>query len=200
MLIYQDKVPSNIRTAFIAKIKEVSSYLNIDPNWLMAVINFESAGTFSPSIENHITGATGLIQFMPNTAQSLGTTVSALSRMSGVQQLDYVKQYYNPYKTKIKSYIDLYFATFFPIAIGKAGNYVLQTSRIPPGVIATSNPIFDINKDGKITKQEVETVMLSRIPANLIHLVQTNKTISLFGVVVFAAAAYYGGKKLKLWE
>lgn len=196
MLIYQDKVPSNIRTAFINKINEVSNYLGIDPNWLMAVINFESAGTFSPSIENHITGATGLIQFMPNTAQSLGTSVNALKNMSAVQQLDYVKMYYKQFKSKINSYIDLYFATFFPIAIGKPGNYVLQTSRIPPGVIAASNPIFDLNQDGKITKSEVEQVMLSKIPASLIHLVQTNKTISLFGFAALTALAIYGARKI----
>ena len=195
MLIYQDKIPSSYRTAFINKVNEVSNYLGINPNWLMAVINFESAGTFSPSIENHITGAVGLIQFMPNTARSLGTSVSQLANMSAEDQLDYVKAYYNQFKSKIKSYIDLYFATFFPAAIGKAGNYVLQTSSIPPGVIAASNPIFDINQDGKITKQEVEHVMLSRIPAELVHFIKNNKTVSLVGVLALAALTYYGYKK-----
>lgn len=196
MLIYQDKIPSSYRAAFINKVNEVSNYLGINPNWLMAVINFESAGTFSPSIENNITGAVGLIQFMPSTARSLGTSVSQLSNMSAVQQLEYVKQYYNQFKSKIKSYIDLYFATFFPAAIGKPGNYTLQTSSIPPGVIAASNPIFDINQDGKITKQEVEHVMLSRIPAELVHFIQNNKAISLLGVLTIAALAYFGYKKL----
>lgn len=196
MLIYQDKIPTSYKTAFINKVKAVSNHLGINPNWLMAVINFESAGTFSPSVENHTTGATGLIQFMPNTAESLGTTVNQLANMTAVQQLDYVKAYYNQFKSKINSYIDLYFATFFPVAIGKSGSFILKTNQIPAGVIAASNPIFDINQDGKITKQEVEQVMLSKIPASLIHLVKTNKTISLFGVAAFTALAIYGARRL----
>lgn len=196
MLIFQDKIPQSYRNAFVNKITQVSTDLGINPNWLMAVINFESAGTFSPSVENSITGATGLIQFMPNTAQSLGTSVSALAAMSAVDQLDYVKNYYKQFKSKINSYIDLYFATFFPAAIGKPGNYILETSSIPPGVIAASNPIFDINKDGVISKQEVEQVMLGKIPANLVHLVTNNKSISLLGVLAVTALAYFGVRKL----
>ncbi|HBC04295.1 MAG TPA: hypothetical protein DC015_08915, partial [Aequorivita sp.] len=72
MLIFQDKLPTSQRAEIINKLNSVAANLGIDVNWLMAVINFESAGTFSPSIQNKYSGATGLIQFMPSTAKSLG--------------------------------------------------------------------------------------------------------------------------------
>ena len=48
---------------------------------------FESR--LNPQAVNPISGATGLIQFMPSTARG-GTTTAVLKRMSNVQQLDYV--------------------------------------------------------------------------------------------------------------
>lgn len=45
-------------------------------------------------------GATGLIQFMPATAQGMGTTTAALAAMSAVQQLDYVQRYFKPYAAR----------------------------------------------------------------------------------------------------
>lgn len=158
-LIYQDKVSSS----FISKLKSVADKLNVNPNWLMAIINFESAGTFSPSITNPY-GYVGLIQFGNAAAERIGTTVQELKKMSAEQQLDYVYLYYKPYKRNIKNYIDLYLATLFPVAIGKPLNYVLQTRHLPAERIAKANPIFDINKDQKITVQEIETKLLKHIP------------------------------------
>ena len=48
-LIFEDSVPSSYRTAFIAKVIQVAKNLNINPNWLMVIMYFESARTFSPS-------------------------------------------------------------------------------------------------------------------------------------------------------
>lgn len=80
MLIYENKVPASYRTAFIAKVILVSKNLGINPNWLMAIIHFETAGTFSPSITNSL-GYTGLIQFGASAAASIGTTTAALRAM-----------------------------------------------------------------------------------------------------------------------
>ena len=51
-LIYEDKVPASYRTDFVNKVKEIAPRVGLDPNWLMAIMEFESAGTFSPSITN----------------------------------------------------------------------------------------------------------------------------------------------------
>jgi len=168
MLIYEDKTPIQNRPAFIAKVKEVSSRLGINPNWLMAIMNWESARTFSASVQNPYTNATGLIQFMPATAIDLGTTVDQLASMSEIEQLDWVYKYYVRYRSKLKSYTDLYLTTFYPVAVGKPSNYVLGTSDYRIRKIAEQNPAFDVNKDSKITKGEIESVMLKKIPSNWI--------------------------------
>lgn len=168
MLIFENKVPISYRAAFVTKVKQVCSRLGINPNWLMAIMYFESAGSFSPSITNSI-GATGLIQFMPNTAIGLGTTTAALRNLTAVQQLDWVEKYYktNFKYLKIKateSYVDTYLVTFFPAAVGKPLDYVIQTKSISASKIASQNPIFDINKDQKITISEVQLAILKKIP------------------------------------
>jgi hypothetical protein len=164
-LVYENKVPISYRNEFIRKVKSISKDLGIDANWLMAIMYFESAKTFSPSIRNPISNAVGLIQFMPNTAISLGTTTNALANMTAVQQLDYVKKYLLPYKGKMTRYVDTYFAVFFPLAIGKPNDWVLRSSNLSSGLIARQNPAFDTNKNGEITVGEVKAVMLKKLPS-----------------------------------
>ncbi len=150
-LLFENYVKSN-KAEFLAKVENISAKLLIDPDWLMAVMYKESR--LNEKAVNSRGGATGLIQFMPATAQSLGTSTAALKAMSNVEQLDYVYKYYKPYITKLNSYPDLYLATFFPAALGKADDYILQTSQLSAATIADANPGIDLNKDRKITVGE----------------------------------------------
>ena len=63
------------------------------PEELMGVMSLETMGTFRPSVANPDTHATGLIQFMPRTAQGLGTSIGELSRMTPAEQLPWVEKY-----------------------------------------------------------------------------------------------------------
>ena len=168
-MIYQENVPSSYRSAFLAKVQEISQKLGINPNWLMAIMNWESARTFSPSVKNPYSNATGLIQFMPDTARELGTSIEQLAKMSAVEQLDWVYKYYVRYRSKLKSYTDLYLTTFYPAAVGKPSGYILGSSAYWIAKIADQNPAFDVNGDQKITKGEIEQVMLKKIPSNWVE-------------------------------
>jgi murein DD-endopeptidase MepM/ murein hydrolase activator NlpD len=86
---------------FRRKLAQVADEMKIPAVWLADVMYFESAG-FQASIVNSI-GATGLIQFMPETARGLGTTTAELARMGRVRQMDYVKKYFNEINGRIKS-------------------------------------------------------------------------------------------------
>jgi len=163
-LIFQENVPTVYGSSFVDSVIDYSESLGIDPNWLMAVMYFETAGTFSASIRNPYSDATGLIQFMPTTAIDLGTSINQLALMSAEEQLYYVYSYYYPYRNRIKSYVDLYLATFFPVAIGKQDNYILQTKGISASAIADVNPVFDLNNDRKITVGEIKEVITNKIP------------------------------------
>jgi murein DD-endopeptidase MepM/ murein hydrolase activator NlpD len=83
---------------FAQKIKQVARNINADPVDLATLISFETAGTFSPSIRGPVVKgrgrAVGLIQFMPDSARTLGTTAEALAQMSPVEQMDYVERYF----------------------------------------------------------------------------------------------------------
>ena len=161
-LIHEDKVTSN-RTEFIAKVISGSRKLGFDPNWLMQVMYNESG--LNHQAVNPITNATGLIQFMPDTAMNgLGITVDMLKRMTNVQQLDYVFKYLSSYRYRITSYIDLYFAVFFPAAIGKPLSWIFQAKNLAASKIAQQNPSFDLDKNGQLTVKEVQEAMIAKIP------------------------------------
>lgn len=156
-LVYENRVSKD----FISKVKEVSNRLSINPNWLMQVMKSESG--LSPSRQNPIGGATGLIQFMPSTAANLGTTTWQLKQMTGVQQLEYVYKYFKPFKGKIRSYYDLYLVTFFPAAIGKPDSWVFESKNLSASSIAKQNPGININKDNKITIAEFKQYLQNTV-------------------------------------
>jgi hypothetical protein len=171
-LLFEDKVPTN-GPAFTAKVREISKALGIDPNWLMGAMYLESR--LKPQARNAASGATGLIQFMPRTAQDLGTTTAALAAMSNVQQLDYVYKYFKPAAGRLKTWFDLYLWAFFPIAIGKPDSFVLEAKGLPAATIARQNAGFDLNKDGQITKGEVRAGYLKGMPADYQAYLSTEK-------------------------
>lgn len=116
---------------------------------------FETGGTFSPSIKNAAgSGAVGLIQFMPKTAKALGTTSEKLEKMSAIEQLDYVKKYLNPYRSKLKKLEDVYMAILYPAAVGKPLTHTLFEDGKKT---YTQNKGFDVNKDKKISLKEVSS-------------------------------------------
>ena len=142
------------KSIFEDKLNRYANMLSVNPNWVMAICMIESG--CNPQAVNSISGATGLIQFMPATAKALGTTTAKLKSMTGEEQLDWVYRYFKLYSGRIHNLIDCYFAVFFPKAIGKADSYVLQTDKLSASTIAKQNKIYDLNKDNKITRGEVE--------------------------------------------
>ena len=148
---------------FMSGISDLSQKYNIPQNDLLAMMDFETGGTFDPATKNMAgSGATGLIQFMPDTAKSLGTTTEELSEMSRSQQLEYVDKYL---KTNLEGRIgpegadisDLYMSVLFPVAVGKPDDFVL----FGEGAISKkfeeryeANKGLDANNDGSITKVE----------------------------------------------
>ena len=113
-----------------------------------------SESRLDPAATNPEGGATGLIQFMPATAAGLGTSCEALREMSALDQLDYVERFFRPYAPRCHTFGDFYMACFFPAAIGKEDDYVLQTRKLSAERIARQNPAFDTDRDGRITAGE----------------------------------------------
>ena len=121
------------------------------PGAVLTCEAFETGEEFSAKTANRAgSGATGLIQFMPKTAEALGTTTEALAAMTEIEQMDYVEAYLRPYARRIHNLDDLYMAILWPAACGAPDDYVLRMS---PNAYRLNSGL-DRNKDGKITKAE----------------------------------------------
>ena len=125
------------------------------PDDLMTCIAWESGRTFSPAVKNMAgSGATGLIQFMPATAEALGTTTAALAKMTAEDQLNYVYKYFRPYAGRCHNLSDLYMAILWPAAVGQPDDYLLWDKATRPTTFR-QNAGLDTNKDARIVKAEV---------------------------------------------
>lgn len=164
-LIFENKIPEN-RSQFKAKIIDIAGKLDIDPNWLMVVMNIESG--FNHKATNGISGATGLIQFLPDTAWALfNKSVGSIRAMSNIQQLDLVYKYYEPYKDYITNIEDLYLVTLYPNADGEHAGTLDKPGKWKfPDNIYRANKVLDHNKDGKLTIRDVKKYVYSTVPAN----------------------------------
>lgn len=142
---------------FIASVKWIADALEMPEdgvNMLMACMAWESGRSFSPSMKNQAgSGAVGLIQFMPDTAKLLGTSINALAKMTPVQQLNYVYKYFAGYKGRLKNLGDVYMAILWPAGVGKPDSFVLWNQATKPTTYR-QNIGLDVNKDGQITRAE----------------------------------------------
>jgi hypothetical protein len=154
---------ARVSPAFRNRVRIICAELGINPDWLMACMAFESGESFSPSVRNGAgSGAVGLIQFMPSTAKSLGTTTDTLAAMSAEQQLEYVRDYFKPHARKLRSLSDVYMAILWPAAVGKPEEHVLWTAATRPTTYR-QNAGLDGNADGSITKAEAAQKVMRKL-------------------------------------
>ena len=100
----------------------------MDPAHLANLINFETNGSFSAGIQSPTdTRATGLIQFTEGTARELGTSLEELKGMSEVEQMQYVKDYFELFRVnggkQLSTQQDVAMAVFYPNAVGQGADY-----------------------------------------------------------------------------
>lgn len=129
-----------------------------DPKAIAAIITLESSG--KTTAKNAHTNARGLFQIMPSTARGLGIEPESIEDMDFDEQLDLGEKYFKSYGKKwedAKSAQDMYSLVFYPAMVGKDDDYVLgsQSGASREAKIAEQNKIFDSDKDGKVTKGEV---------------------------------------------
>jgi uncharacterized protein (TIGR02594 family) len=157
-LVYEDMVVNMHGQEFLDKLVKICKNLGLDPNFMLSTMYVECR--FNPKAQNPKSKASGLIQFMPSTAVGLGTTVDNIIKLKAIDQLDWVEKYYNSFKSllpKIKEPAESYFVVFYPAAIGKPDSYVLGSEKSDDyaKLVASQNGIYDLNKNGYITKGEV---------------------------------------------
>jgi hypothetical protein len=152
-LIWGNKVSCDFRKKVVEICKDLwgeSRKMEMANN-LMAVFQWETGGTFKTDVPNQAgSGATGLIQFMPDKAteyfgkctmetvpnyfKSTNVKLHNLPRvkefaeMTAIKQLDYVKKYFEPLRDIKLDFIDFYLQVLFPISSGKPEHVVFADS------------------------------------------------------------------------
>lgn len=138
-----------------SELIETANKLGINPAALDTVIFAESGRKLTAVNSNG--GATGLIQFIPSTARSLGTSTSEIYNMNYAQQFDLIYKYfvlqmqYNKI-SKINRNVDVYLLVFYPKAVNKPLNYVLPLTQKE----YLANKGLDTGKKGYITVQDIQ--------------------------------------------
>jgi peptidoglycan hydrolase-like protein with peptidoglycan-binding domain len=131
-------------------------------SWLMSCMNFETGGTYSPTIQNGA-GAKyfGLIQFGDMAAADLGTTTAELVKLSQLEQLDWVFKYFDMWAKRGKTFTqleDFYLTIFYPKAVGMSANTIIFRRDVEAEKKGyAQNNGFDYDKDGQITVGEINS-------------------------------------------
>lgn len=140
---------------FINGVNALAKKYDVDAGDLLGLMWSESginAQARNPS------GATGLIQFMPDTARALGTTTDAIYRMNRTQQLALVDKFFQMNKLPSGATAgQLYASVFLPAYSRKADNFVVaravganDAGKVQPKWYS-QNAGLDMNRDGAIT-------------------------------------------------
>ena len=149
--------------AFALKVEEVARQLAIPPEWLMAVMYAESR--FDPGVFNQAgSGAIGLIQFMPATAQELNISVERLQRMDAIRQMEYVYLYLDKIRQRYGEYHslpDLYLGILYPKARKQPVCYTLYAQ---PAIAFQRNSGLDEDHDGRVTIYDIDQRMKRLFP------------------------------------
>ncbi|OSZ81928.1 hypothetical protein CAP35_01260 [Chitinophagaceae bacterium IBVUCB1] len=165
-------IPVGIRQAFEKKVTDIADWLGINPNWLMQVMYAESRmNAQAKNIQNGRLIAAGLLQWTK--ASGLPGAPKTVLQYNHLQQLDWVKKYFAPYRGAMHSYFDVYLVTFFPSAVGQGDGYVFATRKLPASLIAKQNPAINMVRDGKITMAEFKQYVWSSTPVAVRSLVFT---------------------------
>ncbi len=148
---------------FLNKVEDLCEELDMDAMGLLSIMDFETNGTFSPSIKNPNGTATGLIQITEDTAKDLGTTTAQLKNMRQLEQLDWVAKYFRKFKTSRTDYSnpqDIALMIFYRPAVGKGDDFVI--AREGRKAYSQNSKLDRFPPDGRITSFEYSKRALDR--------------------------------------
>lgn len=197
------------------KVIQISDALGIDPDYLDAAMSFETIQSFSTSARNRASGAVGLIQFTQVAVDALRergfmTTLGELSRMSALDQLDWVFRFLEPHAGRMHSIADVYLAIFAPAFIGESPEtkiyeapdrkYVQNATLDRPGsdgqkkgyitVADATAPVSSLYQDAQ---SRPPLLVTPPSPDDAIHLGTAVPLAALFGIIALRHHLGIGG-------
>ena len=152
----------HVTGAFLREVEAMGGRLGTRPEYLLAVMSFETGGSFNPAERNGAgSGATGLIQFMPATAPELGTTTEALTRMSALDQLQYVERYFA--RRSDPADLGTLEGVYTTVLYGSPRPDPGATLFAQGSAAYRMNAPLDLNGDGRITAGEATQFVRERV-------------------------------------
>lgn len=141
--------------ASINALTGVAQRLGINPEHLLAVAFKESS--LNPAAVNSLSGASGLIQFLPSTARGLGTTAEAIRGMTPEQQAPFIERYLRQAGVGPNSTLEQVYAAVFAGNASKAGRVLYSRG----SKAYADNAGLDLDKNGEITSMEAANAAAS---------------------------------------
>ena len=140
-------------------ITALAQTLSVTAEHIMAVIAFETNGSFDHRSRNRVNETLGLIQFTPDLARRLGTNMEDLGKAGFEQQLHYIGQLIESRAQYDRAtplgLADICIALIAPDHIDRAEAIPVFTEDTAPQAYARYAP-FDIDEDGRITRSEID--------------------------------------------
>lgn len=132
-------------------INSVAKDLNIPPEWLISLIAFES--NFNPLAANPNSSAKGLIQFIDETARSLGYESSAdliakentFSKQMYGPVLEYLRRY-APYDNKQQLYMSVFYPAYRTSSPDREFPQYVQN--VNPGIVTVQDYVQLVDNMG----------------------------------------------------
>lgn len=165
------KTQEKLSDAFLREAVKTAEALGTKPEYLLAVMGFETGGKYKASTTNSL-GYTGLIQFSPKYSPgNVGKTTDELRKMGDIEQMQYIKPYLDKNRRgkSVSSLEDLYMSVLMPTLVGKGKNASL------PGWAYKSNRGLDIDKDGKIQVHEATAKVRDYLNPNVLQRIGLNR-------------------------
>lgn len=160
-------------------LNQAAQKLNVPSDWLSSIFWIETAFSMNP-YENRNPNAVGLLQFTDIAIKQMvndkilpsGFVKEDIKNYSIDQVMDMVVMYFQMNKKRfdyesIRTVENMYLLVLWPAAVNKPDDYVLQTSGQSAALIASQNPAWDINKDGKITAGEIRNNYRKKLPFSI---------------------------------
>jgi hypothetical protein len=147
---------ARVSPAFRDKVRAIAAELGVAANDLMACMAWESGRSFRADVLNMAgSGAVGLIQFMPDVAQRLGTSAHGAGGDDGRGPAGLGGPLLPPWRARLHGLPDLYMAILWPAAIGKPlGQVLFDKADLTHPARYRQNAGLDTDRDGHVTKLE----------------------------------------------
>lgn len=139
-------------------VLEAGRSVGADPQELAWAIELETAHTWSPSIRSPVSGAVGLLQWLPSTLESMqAPEADDVAHMTREQQAELVAEYFKHTSTAfhMEQPGDVLLAVFFPAALGRADTYRIAE---PYTRVWKDNPTYRSARNGAITAGSVRKI------------------------------------------